>query len=303
MRTPQTEALWATGQKLLFETIRSQGGPSTVVTPSDEETSIACGAHIRADYRRLPRWTPRIDPQSEQAEVPQNGLLIATSTETEHSDRCVLAHALERAGLDGIAFHEDARQRDEDWYADLRRLTEFSITVRDGEVSARLEPGRERDEQAADRRAEHIDVRMIVTSPNGRREVIETKVDVAWQRTRGGCWPQSCGTIVSKASTATPDQIAEWTTIALYEPSRRNESSEAAEGREEFRAEAQRQAYCLLVSDEAGTREALRTAVRRHVLGKLPEEYTARITIDRDAKIEVTLQADNQAGTGNEPEA
>ena len=199
LRTPEVEALWRNGQRLLFETVRNQGGPATVVSPSDEEISIACGAHIRSDHRHLARWTPRIDPRAEQHEVPENGLLIAMPGEIAHADRCVLAQALEGAGLDGIAFEEDARHRNEAWYAELRRLTDFSITVRDGDRTQTLEPGRDRDEGHADREADGIDVRMVIRSANGRQETIETAVDIAWRNPRGGCWPYNCGTIVSKA--------------------------------------------------------------------------------------------------------
>ena len=253
----------------------------------------------------LKRWTPTIahapwpgEPSGWRHEevnretVTADKAFLVTWPGISSADNAALMRAAELNGCGARLFKPDVKYGDTNWYQDIPRIVDILIECVVGDDTFRLEPG-DSDRETTDRpngRADKITV-VLAVEHRSSAETIRWSSDLAFQSEDKGKNPESCGLLVTKTSSMSPDHLETILRLAMYDPILDNENDSIDTQDVHFRQDAHFAACKLLLDPLEAVAEIVRNAFDLYVTSLVPRDHAFEIRrYHGRPEIEVTIE-------------
>ena len=268
------------------------------VSHSVQQHALSLGITL-PDARPLLRpWQPEhadpnaYEPTREHTKIPTDALIMDCTPPVP--DQAALARAAAEKALQDRLMTANADLTGYRWYDQLTKVQAISIVAdHNGEktaITSLIRSGLDR-QRAPEQRPERITLTLECATAQGpASESYET--DLAFVPDEPSEYIDSRTTILTAASTISPQELADELEKAFFEPSDDIDADSYDTQSTDFRTDALRIARGILQTPDEAIMNAVATAVHEHVAYELPWGMNATITIRRDHSVTGSSQID-----------
>lgn len=281
VQTPFLKELHQAAKAAIYRAILDSG-ITVDLTRADAEEARAMGIDLPDARPILNRWTPAIAEDNHYAtptplQVEPHHLLMAVP-DLEPPDQQAVARAIELNGDSIELLEEDDHVKDYDWYQEITRIEEISISVFQGDEELDLLKYRNRETGPInDNRPDRIVITLSGTANDGNPVEFPLETDLAYRDAESS--PSEPGTaLVTKRSQITVDDLVDIDTSSFFFFN--DDIDDGYEAQQDyFQDQARRAATTMLHSHDQAVLNSITTMVRRHISYQVPADATAVITI------------------------